>query len=143
MATKASTAAKAKIVGDFGLRLLVGLLFICIGIQGIATTNSNDLYRAIDNDTVNILLGILLLVCGLLIAVPLFIKGIKPVFTKYSLIIVSVVWILVIIFSDFVYGFRNIDGLGIFEWLEAFIYHLLILFSILKASKGALKGVVK
>lgn len=132
-----------KTVGDVALKLLVGLLFICIGIEGVANGGGNDLYRAIDNETVNILLGIVLIVCGLLIIVPLFISGIKPLFTKYSLIIVSVVWVLVIIFSDFVYGFGNFSGTEIFEWLEGFIYHILILFSILQASKGALKGVVK
>lgn len=134
--------ATIKTVGDVGLKLLIGLLFVCIGIEGVANGSGNDLYRAIGDDTINIILGIVLIVCGLLIIVPLFVTGIKPVFTKYSMIIVSVVWILVIIFSDFVHGFGNFSGTGIFEWLEDFIYHLLILFSILKASKGALKGVV-
>lgn len=135
--------ATIKTVGDVGLKLLIGLLFICIGIEGVANGSGNDLYRAIKNDTVNIILGIVLIVCGLLIIVPLFITGIKPVFTKYSMIVVSIVWILVIVFSDFVYGFGNFSGTKIFEWLEDLIYHLLILFSILKASKGALKGIVK
>ena len=135
--------ATIKTVGDVGLKLLIGLLFICIGIEGVANGSGNDLYRAIGNDTVNIILGIVLIVCGLLIIVPLFITGIKPVFTKYSMIVVSIVWILVIVFSDFVYGFSNFSGTEIFEWLEDLIYHLLILFSILKASKGALKGIVK
>ena len=134
--------ATIKTVGDVGLKLLIGLLFVCIGIEGVANGSGNDLYRAIGDDTINIILGIVLIVCGLLIIVPLFVTGIKPVFTKYSMIIVSVVWILVIIFSDFVYGFGNFSGTVIFEWLEDFIYHLLVLFSILKASKGALKGVV-
>ena len=133
--------ATIKTVGDVGLKLLIGLLFVCIGIEGVANGSGNDLYRAIGDDTINIILGVVLIVCGLLIIVPLFISGIKPVFTKYSMIIVSVVWVLVIIFSDFVYGFGNFSGTEIFEWLEGFIYHLLILFSILKASKGALKGV--
>ena len=128
--------ATIKTVGDVGLKLLIGLLFICIGIEGVANGSGNDLYRAIGNDTVNIILGIVLIVCGLLIIVPLFITGIKPVFTKYSMIVVSIVWILVIVFSDFVYGFGNFSGTEIFEWLEDLIYHLLILFSILKASKG-------
>ena len=134
--------ATIKTVGDVGLKLLIGLLFVCIGIEGVANGSGNDLYMAIGDDTINIILCIVLIVYGLLIIVPLFISGIKPIFTKYSMIIVSVVWILVIIFSDFVYGFGNFNGTEIFEWLEGFIYHLLILFSILKASKGALKGVV-
>ena len=135
--------ATIKTVGDVGLKILIGLLFVCSGIEGVANGSGNDLYRAIGNDTVNIILGIVLIVCGLLIIVPLFVSGIKPIFTKYSMIIVSIVWILVIVFSDFVYGFGNFSGTEIFEWIETFIYHLLILFSILKASKGALKGVVK
>ncbi len=134
---------QVKAVGDVALKILVGLLFVCIGIEGVANGGGNDLYRAIDNETVNIILGVILIVCGLLIIVPIFISGIKPVFSKYSMIIVSIVWVLVIIFSDFVYGFGNISGIEIFEWLEGFIYHILILLSILQASKGALKGIVK
>ena len=99
--------ATIKTVGDVGLKLLIGLLFVCIGIEGVANGSGNDLYRAIGDDTINIILGIVLIVCGLLIIVPLFVTGIKPVFTKYSMIIVSVVWILVIIFSDFVYGLQR------------------------------------
>lgn len=139
MAKKASVKA----AGDFLLKLLVGLLFICIGIQGIAGERSNDLYREIGNNTVNIILGIVLLLCGLFIIIPLFTAGaIKASLTKWSMIVTAVVWILIIVISDFVYGFRGISGIEIFYWLETFIYHLLILTCILNASKSAFKKIV-
>ena len=126
----------AKVAGDFVMKLLVGLLFVCIGIEGIAngTTDANALYRAIDNDVVNTILGIVLIVCGLLIVVPLFVKGIKPVFTKFSTIIVFVVWVLVIVFADFM-TIGKYSGMGYFEWTENFIYHLLILNAIYSIAK--------
>ena len=74
--------ATIKTVGDVGLKLLIGLLFVCIGIEGVANGSGNDLYRAIGDDTINIILGIVLIVCGLLIIVPLFVTGIKPVFNS-------------------------------------------------------------
>ena len=118
------------------MKLLVGLLFVCIGIEGIAngTTDANALYRAIDNDVVNTILGIVLIVCGLLIAVPLFVKGIKPVFTKFSTLIVFIVWILVIVFADFM-TIGKYSGMEYFEWTEGFIYHLLILNAIYSIAK--------
>ncbi len=132
----AKTQTALKVGSNMILKLLVGLLFVCIGIEGISNPgSSNDLYRAIDDNTMDVILGIVLLVSGLLIAVPSFLKGIKPAFTKYSSYIVLVVWVLVIIFSDFVYGFGNFNGSEIFMWLETFIYHLLILYTIIRIAK--------
>ena len=136
MANKTAAKAGMNTVMNLMLRLLVGLLFVCIGIQGVAGTYENALYEAINEDWINIILGVVLIVAGLLVIVPSFIKGIKPSFTKVSMILISVVWCLVIVFSDFVYGFGRIgDAMDIFFWLENFIYHLLILFAIIKASK--------
>lgn len=132
----AKAQAVVKVGGTFVLKVLIGLLFICIGIQGISNPgNANDLYRAIDNNTIDIILGIVLLICGFLIAVPSFIKGIKPEFTKYSTLIVLVVWVFVIVFSDFVYGLNNLSGERLFIWLETLIYHLLILYTITRIAK--------
>ena len=44
--------ATIKTVGDVGLKLLIGLLFVCIGIEGVANGSGNDLYRAIGDDTI-------------------------------------------------------------------------------------------
>ncbi len=127
--------AKGAAIRDIGLKVLIGLLFICIGVEGVASGRGNDLYSAIGDDTINIILGIVLIVCGLLIIVPLFVSGIKSVFSKWSTIIVAVVWVLVIIFTDFVNGFGSFRGIDFFIWLETFIYHLLILFCILYVCK--------
>ena len=57
--------ATIKTVGDVGLKLLIGLLFVCIGIEGVANGSGNDLYRAIGDDTINIILGIVLIDIGM------------------------------------------------------------------------------
>ncbi len=141
---KTSAAAKAKIAGDFIMKLLVGLLFVCIGIEGIAggDTGANELYRAIGNDVANTILGIVLIVCGLLIAVPLFIRGIKPTFTRYSTIVVFIVWVLVIVFAD-IMNIGSYRGMEYFEWAEGFIYHLLILNAIYGITKKSFVAVAK
>ena len=140
MATKTSIAKESvKFTGDLILRILVGLLFICIGVQGFMGETSNELFRSLDNEVLEIILGIILVLCGLLLIVPLFLKGINKVYVKWSMIIVLVVWIIMIILTDFYYGFRGINGMEWFTWIENFIYHLLILASIYKVSGGALK----
>ena len=135
MAKSSTSLAKnnIKFGGDLVLRILVGLLFICIGIQGVAGESNNDLFRAVDNEVLEIILGIVMILSGVLL------KGINKVYVKWSMIIVLVVWIIMIILTDFYYGFRGINGMEWFTWIENFIYHLLILASIYKVSGGALK----
>ena len=135
-------STKIEFNGDAVLRFLIGILFVCIGVEGIADIGSNALYRAIDQEAVAMIVGIIILVSGILLVVPMFIKGIKQSFVKASMAIVLAVWILVIIFSDFVYGFKGTHGSEWFTWIEGFIYHLLILACVFKVSAPALKPVV-
>ena len=141
MAKSSTSLAKNNIQfgGDLVLRILVGLLFICIGIQGVAGESNNDLFRAVDNEVLEIILGIVMILSGVLLIVPSFLRGINKAYVKWSMIIVLVVWIIMIILTDFYYGFRGINGMEWFTWIENFIYHLLILASIYKVSGGALK----
>ncbi len=125
--------------GDLILRLLVGILFLCIGIQGILGESRNDLFRALNNEVLEIILGIIIILCGVLLIVPSFLKQIGKVYVKISMILVLAIWIITIILSDFYYGFNGIHGSEWFEWIENFIYHLLILFSVYKVSSAAFK----
>ena len=136
-------AAKAKFNTDAILRVLVGILFVCIGIEGIADLGSDTgLYRDLDQVWA-IILGVVILISGLLLIVPMFIKGISSVFTKVSMIIILAVWIAVIILSDFVYGIKHTSGAEWFSWTETFIYHLLILSCVFDVSLPAIRSVAK
>ncbi len=129
-------------VGDILLRLLVALLFICIGIQGMANYNTNGLYAAIKSEAFSIILGIVIFLAGLLILVPLFYKKIPAVCVNVSMVVILVVWILVIVFADFVYGLKHTKDMQWFSWIENFIYHLLILNCVWNVSRNSLAALV-
>lgn len=134
--------AGSKSIGDMILRILVGLLFVIIGIEGMADFGGNALYRELD-DVFDIIVGAVLLVAGLLLIVPLFISGIKASFTKTATLVVLVAWVIYIVLADFMYGLRGDDGTEWFEWLEVLIYHLLILASVYKVAQPAVKKLGK
>ena len=136
-------ATSAKAIGDIVMRVLVGILFVCIGIQGIGDFGGNALYSAIDNEVANIILGIVILLAGILLVATIFLSGIKKSFTTASMLIVLAVWVVVIVFADFVEGLSGVKGIEWFTWAETFIYHLLILASIAKVAMPAMKKVAK
>lgn len=136
-------ASSVKFNTDILLRILVGILFVCIGVEGIAGLGSDTgLYKDLD-EVWAIILGIIILLSGLLLIVPMFVKGISQSFSKISMIIILIVWIAVIILSDFVYGFKHTSGAEWFNWIETFIYHLLILSCVIDVCLPAIKGVAK
>lgn len=139
MAKTPSMGKNVRFSTDLLLRILIGLLFICIGIQGVMGESSNQLFRALDNEVLEVLLGIVMILSGLLLIVPMFIKGINESYVKISMIIVLIVWLVTIFLSDFYYGFSHTRGAEWFRWLENFIYHLLILSCVYKVSASALK----
>ena len=130
--------AGSKLSGDFILRILVGLLFVVIGIEGIGDFGGNALYDELD-EVFDIIVGIVLLVAGLLLIVPLFVSGIKASFTKVATLVILVAWIVYIVLADFVYGLKGVNGTEWFEWLEDLIYHLLILASVYKVATPAVR----
>ncbi len=135
--TTKSLVKDARLSGDLLLRILVGLLFICIGVQGLLGNTSNGLFRALDNEVLEIILGILLLICGVLLIIPSFLKGINSVYVKWSMIAILIVWVLAIIMTDFVYGLKGVNGEEWFTWLEDFVTHLLVLACVYKVSSSA------
>ena len=135
-------AKTAKALGDFALKVLVGILFVVIGIQGIGEFGGNALYDELDSE-MEIIVGVVLLVAGLLLIVPAFIGGIKQDFVRISTLVVLAAWVLFIILSDFVYGFSRFDGERWILWIEDFVMHLLILACIMRVATPAVKKIVK
>ena len=140
--TTKSLVKDARLSGDLLLRILVGLLFICIGVQGLLGNTSNGLFRALDNEVLEIILGILLLICGVLLIIPSFLKGINSVYVKWSMIAILIVWVLAIIMTDFVYGLKGVNGEEWFTWLEDFVTHLLVLACVYKVSSSAFLALI-
>ncbi len=138
MAKSKTTLVKdTKIDGNLILRILVGLLFICIGIEGLLGDTSNGLFDVLDNEVLQIVFGVLLLLCGILLIVPSFLKGINTTYVKWSMVAVLVVWILTIIVTDFVEGLKGVNGDEWIYWLEELVTHLLVLACVWKVSSEA------
>lgn len=138
MAKSKTTLVKGtKIDGNLILRILVGLLFICIGIEGLLGDTSNGLFDVLDNEVLQIVFGVLLLLCGILLIVPSFLKGINTTYVKWSMVAVLVVWILTIIVTDFVEGLKGVNGDEWIFWLEELVTHLLVLACVWKVSSEA------
>ena len=134
---KTTLVKDTKLNGDLILRILVGLLFICIGIQGLLGNTNNGLFQVLDNEVLEIILGILLLLCGILLIIPSFLKGINKTYVKWSMVAVLVIWVLTIIMTDFVDGLRGVNGDEWFTWLEDLATHLLVLACVCKVSSSA------
>ena len=82
-------------------------------------------------------LGVLLLLCGVLLIVPSFLKGINKTYVKISMIAILVVWVLTIVITDFVNGLGGVNGDEWIYWIEQLVTHLLILASVWKVSSSA------
>ena len=135
-------AMTTKALGDLVLKVLVGLLFVVIGIQGIGGFGGNPLYDELDSE-MEIVVGVVLLAAGLLMIIPAFVGGVKQSFVRVSTLIVLAAWIIFIILSDFVYGFSRFNGERWILWIEDFVTHLLDLACVLKVAMPAVKKIVK
>ena len=134
--------AAGKVNGDFILKILVGILFVVIGIEGIGDFGGNVLFDELDSDVLEIVVGVVLLVAGLLLIVPSFVAGIKASFVKISTLVVLVAWVIYIVLADFVYGLGGVDGDEWFLWIENLVYHLLILYCVYRVATPAVRKVL-
>ena len=91
----------------------------------------------LDNEVLEILLGILLLLCGVLLIVPSFLKGINAKYVKWSMVAILVVWVLTIVMTDFVDGLKGVNGDEWIGWIEDLVTHLLVLACVFRVSKDA------
>ena len=130
--------AKSKVSGDLILKILVGILFVVIGIEGIGDFGGNDLYDDLD-EAMSIIVGAVLLAAGLLLIVPSFVAGIKASFVKISTLVVLAAWVIYIVLADFVYGLGGVNGDEWFLWIENLVYHLLILYCVYRVATPAVR----
>jgi hypothetical protein len=127
---------------SFVLRIVISLLYISMGLQGLINGGSSEaigsLFKVFDSDVMTYILSTVVLVSGILLMVPLFAKGISPVFVKGGMIAILVIWVAVIFFADFAPGFRSFDAEQWLSWVELFMYHLIVLFATYEVCKKAL-----
>ncbi len=123
------------------LRIIIGLLFIILGIQGYVGSKDamgvGDLYKALDSEALSYILATIVLLSGVILLVPMFIRGISEKIVKVGMIAVLIIWVAVIVFADFVgVNFKSVDWM---EWLQMLLYHLVVLFGIIQVCGKALK----
>lgn len=139
MAEKISVTKKGS---AFFLRLVISLLYISIGLQGLITKGGGSgirsLYNVFDSDVLLYLVAIVVLLSGIVLLVPLFTKKLPPVFVKTGMIAVLVIWVAVIFFSDIAPGFRGFDAKEWISWIESVMYHLIVLIATYEVSRKAL-----
>lgn len=95
-----------------------------------------DLYDLFDSDALVYLLATIVLLSGVILLVPMFIRGISEKIVKVGMIVVLVIWVAVIVIADFINMPNNPDWL---EWFQMLLYHLIVLFGILQVTGKALK----
>jgi len=137
----AETGAINKKSSAFVLRLVISLLYISIGLQGLISRGGRSgigaLYGAFSDD-VGILVAIIVMLGGIVMLLPLFTRKLSPVFVKAGSIAVLVIWIAVIFFADLAPGFRGFHTEQWVFWLEELMLHLIVLIATLEVSKKSL-----
>ena len=123
------------------LQLLVGLLFIAMGIigftagQGFGSQISRELSGMFGGDSELFLYSIsaLELLCGIFLGTQFFVKSIPAKFVKLSLSAILIFWIaLVVILDILTINFGNLKGADWFSWIEQIVLHLIVLASIVQ-----------
>ncbi len=94
------------------LRLSLGLFFIILGIIGVIPRLQESIFSLNDNYSLEILFGVVELVCGMLIILGLFTYLRKRAIAIASAVVLCF-WIMRIVLSKFVWGL-SIGNSGIF-----------------------------
>lgn len=118
-------------VGRLLLQIAIGALLVIGGIM--ALTGSGDFgakaIREVFNGTAEkiciVVFGILELIAGLFIILDIFLGNILGKYLGIIILIIAIVWIIAIIFADFLGG-HFLSG-GFLPWLWDFASHLLVL----------------
>ena len=138
----AETGAINKKSSAFVLRLVISLLYISIGLQGLISRGGGSgigaLYRAFSSDVIIYLVAVIVMLGGLVMLIPLFTKKLSPVFVKAGTIAVLVIWIAAIFFADIAPGFRGFRAEHWVSWIESVMFHLIVLIATFEVSKKAL-----
>ncbi|MDY0289610.1 MAG: hypothetical protein RBR15_12365 [Sphaerochaeta sp.] len=126
----------------FVLRLVISLLYISIGLQGLISRGGSSgigaLYRAFSSDVLIYLVAVIVMLGGLVLLIPLFTNKLSGVFVKAGTIAVLIIWIAVIFFADIAPGFRNFNATDWISWIESLMFHLIVLIATFDVSKKIL-----
>ncbi len=137
--------AKQKIAVDVRivLQLLIGILFICMGIVGFSSSKglgaemTREISRQFGNDRelLSYLISTVELVCGLFLVLALGVKVIPAKFTKIAMVVVWILWIAIIVVLDvFAVSFDRLSGLDWILWVQELALHLIVLMGIIIVS---------
>lgn len=123
------------------VQVLIGLLFISMGIIGFSTNQglSGDFAKELgglfgngNSELVRSGISTLLLACGLILLSALFVRGIPVKFVLISKIVVLSIWLVLIIVLDLLaVSFGNMDTIDWCMWIEQIVLHLIVLVSII------------
>jgi hypothetical protein len=136
MATK-KAAAKVGLQTGFILQIVVGVLFLLMGIAGITDYNSDfaEMGRSVsqafggDTEIIDIIIAIVELACGIVLIATVFAKVDKKL-VKLAQLISMILWILLIVLLDILapnFGANRFDWLF---WGQTTVLHLIVLLSI-------------
>ncbi|MGB4406166.1 MAG: hypothetical protein WBI82_04815 [Sphaerochaeta sp.] len=138
----AGTGAITKKNSTFVLRLVISLLYISIGLQGLISRGGSSgigaLYAAFSSDVIIYLVAVIVMLGGLVMLIPLFTNKLPGVFVKAGTIAVLVIWVAVIFFADIAPGFRGFGAEHWVSWIESVMFHLIVLIATFDVSKKAL-----
>ena len=138
----AGTGAITKKNSAFVLRLVISLLYIRIGFQGLifrgGSSGIGALYAAFSSDVIIYLVAVIVMLGGLVMLIPLFTNKLSDVFVKAGTIAVLVIWVAVIFFADIAPGFRGFRAEHWVSWIESVMFHLIVLIATFDVSKKAL-----
>ncbi|MBI9094901.1 MAG: hypothetical protein JEY71_08480 [Sphaerochaeta sp.] len=138
----AGTGAITRKNSAFVLRLVISLLYISIGFQGLISRGGSSgigaLYAAFSSDVIIYLVAVIVMLGGLVMLIPLFTNKLSGVFVKAGTIAVLVIWIAVIFFADIAPGFRGFSAEHWVSWIERVMFHLIVLIATFDVSKKAL-----
>ena len=138
----ADIGAISKKSSAFVLRLVISLLYISIGLQGLISRGGSSgigaLYKAFSSDVIIYLVAVVVLLGGLVMLIPLFTKKLSPMFVKAGTIAVLLIWIAAIFFADIAPGFRGFKAEHWISWIESLMFHLIVLFATFEVSKKSL-----
>ena len=138
----AVTGVITKKSSAFVLRLIISLLYISIGLQGLISRGGRSgigaLYSAFSSDVVIYLVAVIVMLGGLVMLIPLFTKKLSPVFVKAGTIAVLVIWIAAIFFADIAPGFRGFRAEHWISWIESLMFHLIVLVATFDVSRKIL-----
>lgn len=108
-----------------GALLIVGGILAFTGSGDFGVTAIRDVFSGTAEKICVIVFGVIELVAGLFIILDIFLGNLLGKFLGICILIIAIVWIVAIVFADFLNG-HFLRG-GFLPWLWNFASHLLVL----------------